>query len=401
MPQTILYNGTLGTTPDSQGWLAYGTTPVSIATQSPHLGFTTLSSPTAGKGGYSNHLSTQATLVNSAFPLLNRTNGYSLSFQVRINSESHSSDTNGDGLVDRAGFSVTVLSSDRQGIELGFWPNEIWAQRGGTGSNLFTHSPTERAFVATTGMVNYNLLILEGNYYLSANDTIVLQGALQNYTAFSTVGTGLPYNSYTTPNFLFAGDNTSNGASNSDIASLAVNTATLGTINNDTLNGTVNDDLINGLAGNDSLSGGTGNDTLIGGAGNDVLNGGGGHDRLIGGLGNDNFLYNTNAAFTTSEVGLDTILGFNITADRIILDKTTFTALASAVGNGFNVASDFATVNSTAAVATSTALIVYNTSNGGLFYNQNGSAAGLGSGAQFATLLGTPLISASNFMVQA
>jgi Ca2+-binding RTX toxin-like protein len=399
MVQKVLYNGALGNTPDSQGWLAYGTTPLSSATQNARSGFTTLSSPTVGKGGYSNYRQTQPTLVNLAFPVLNRTSGYSLSFQIRINSESHSSDTNGDGLVDRAGFSLTALSSDRQGIELGFWTNQIWAQMGGTGSTMFTHSPTEQVLFSTTGMVNYDLFVLGNNYYLSANDTVILQGALKNYTAFSIVGKGLPYNPYTTPNFLFLGDNTSNGASNSDIAKFAVNTANLGTANNESLNGSTTDDLLNGLAGNDSLSGGQGNDTLIGGDGNDRLVGGSGNDRLIGGNGNDNFLYDTNAAFTASVVGLDTIFSFSA-GDRIILDKTTFTAIVSSVGTGFSVASDFGLVNTFAAVATSTACIVYNTSNGGLFYNQNGSANGLGTGAQFATLLGAPLISAANFVVQ-
>lgn len=400
MPQTVLYNGSLGNTPNSQGWLEYGTTPFSSATQIAQSGYTTLNALTAGSGGYSNYRQTQATLVNSAFPVLNRTNGYSISFQHRINTESHSSDTNGDGLADRAGFSLTALSSDRQGIELGFWTNEIWAQRGGTGSTLFTHSPTDRAFFSTTAMTNYDLLVVGNNYYLSANDTIILQGILQNYTAFNIAGTGLPYNPYTTPNFLFFGDNTSSGASNSDIAKIAVNTPILGTAKNNTLNGTSGDDLLNGLAGNDTLNGLAGNDTLIGGDGSDRLVGGSGNDRLIGGAGNDSFVYDTNAAFTASAIGLDAIADLT-SGDLIVLDKTSFTALASSAGVGFSVSSDFAIVNAVAEVATSAARIVYNAGNGGLFYNQNGSEAGLGSGAQFATLLNAPTISAANFAVQA
>ncbi len=279
MAQTVLYNGASNTTPDRQGWLAFGTTPTSIATQTVQPGMTMLNSSGAGKGGYSNYRSIQASLVNSAFPVLNRAQGYSVSFQVRLNSESHSGDSNGDGFSDRAGFSLTALSSDRQGIELGFWPNEIWAQRGGTGSSLFTHDPTKRAFFSTTSLVSYDLLVLGNDYYLSAKNSIILQGALQNYTAFNASAAGLPYNPYTTPNFLFLGDNTSSGASNSTIAKLAVNTANLGTAGNDILNGTAGDDVINGLAGNDTLRGGDGNDTLIGGDGNDTLIGGRGNDR--------------------------------------------------------------------------------------------------------------------------
>jgi RTX calcium-binding nonapeptide repeat (4 copies) len=400
MAQTVLYNGTLNSTPDQQGWLAFGTTPTSIATQTVQSGATTLGSSGVGRGGYSNYRPTQASLVNAAFPILNRTQGYSVSFQMRLNSESHSSDSNGDGLSDRAGFSLTALSSDRQGIELGFWSNEIWAQRGGTGSTLFTHDPTKRAFFSTTRLVNYDLLVLGNNYYLSANNSIILQGALQNYTAFNASAAGLPYNPYTTPNFLFLGDNTSSGASNSTIAKFAVNTANLGTANNDSLSGTVGDDVINGLAGNDTLQGGNGNDTLIGGDGNDNLIGGWGDDRLVGENGSDSFFFDTNTAFTASAIGLDTLLDFNGTYDRIVLDKTTFTALSSGAGQGFSKASDFAVVSSAAAIATSSARVVYNSSSGELFYNQNGSAAGLGTGAQFATLLSAPTLSASNFYIQ-
>lgn len=401
MAQTVLYNGTSNTTPDRQGWLAFGTTPTSSAMQTAQSGATTLNSSEVGRGGYSNYRPTEASLVNTAFPLLNRAQGYSVSFQVQLNSESHSGDSNGDGLSDRAGFSLTTLSSDRQGIELGFWPNEIWAQRGGTGSTLFTHDPTKRAFLSTSSLVNYDLLVLGNNYYLSANNSIILQGVLQNYTAFNASAAGLPYNPYTTPNFLFLGDNTSSGAASSTIAKLAINTANLGTASSDSLNGTAGDDVINGLAGNDILQGGDGNDTLIGGDGNDTLIGGRGNDLLVGGNGSDSFVYDTNAAFTASAIGLDTILDFGGAYDRIVLDKTTFTALGSGVGQGFSKASDFAVVSSAAAVATSSARIVYNSGSGGLFYNQNGSAAGLGTGAQFATLLGAPALSAGNFYVQA
>lgn len=400
MPQTLLYNGSLGNTPDTQGWLAYGTTPFFSATQTATAGYTNLNSLTLGSGGYSNYRSTQAIPVNSNFPTLDRADGYNLSYQFRINSESHSSDTNGDSLIDRAGFSLIALSSDRQGIELGFWTNEIWAQRGGTGSTLFTHSPTERAFFSTTGMINYDLLVLGNNYYLFANNRAILQGSLQDYTAFSTAGTGLPYNPYTTPNFLFVGDNTTSGAVNSDLARFAVTTANLGSADRDTLTGTSSDDVLNGRAGNDRLNGGAGNDVLIGGDGGDVLTGGRGNDRLVGGGGNDSFLYDTNAAFSASAIGADTILDLS-SVDRIVLDKTTFTALASAAGAGFSAASDFGIVSTSTAVATSSALIVYETGSGGLYYNQNGSAAGLGTGSQFATVLGSPAISAANFTVRA
>ncbi|MEH1837380.1 MAG: hypothetical protein V7L20_01100 [Nostoc sp.] len=167
---------------------------------------------------------------------------------------------------------------------------------------------------------------------------------------------------------------------------------------NDVINGQGGNDKINGLSGNDLLRGGTGNDILIGGAGNDTL---------VGGAGADKFLYNTNAPFASSAVGVDVIADFNhCQGDKIILDKTTFNAfplrvavgIASGPGTGFSNKSDFQVTNS---AATSTAKIVYDPVSGQLFYNQNGSVAGFGSGGLFATLTGAPTLAASDFVLQA
>ncbi|WP_442950030.1 hypothetical protein [Nostoc sp.] len=158
---------------------------------------------------------------------------------------------------------------------------------------------------------------------------------------------------------------------------------------NDVINGQGGNDIINGNSGNDLLRGGKGNDTLIGGRGNDVL---------IGGIGTDFFIYNSNAEFTTTVVGIDAIADFNSSeGDKIVLDKTTFGALASAAGTGFSNPNDFQITN---LAGTSTAKIVYDSVSGQLFYNPQGSAAGFGSGGLFATLTGAPTLTASDFVLQ-
>ncbi|MEH1837914.1 MAG: calcium-binding protein [Nostoc sp.] len=168
---------------------------------------------------------------------------------------------------------------------------------------------------------------------------------------------------------------------------------------NDVINGQGGKDIINAFSGNDLLRGGSGDDILIGGEGNDTLVGGFGNDTLIGGVGSDRFLYNTDAAFALSGVGVDAIADFNsCEADKIILDKTTFSAITSTPGTGFSNANDF---KITSSAATSTAKIIYDAVSGQLFYNQNGSAAGFGSGGLFATLTGSPTLSGSDFVVQA
>jgi len=178
----------------------------------------------------------------------------------------------------------------------------------------------------------------------------------------------------------------------------------------DVINAQGGNDSLQGLSGNDTLRGGLGNDTLLGGAGNDIvvgnggndsLNGGSGNDILNGGVGVDSFLFNSNAVFSAADLGIDTIEDFSILGDKLVLDKTTFSKLTSASGTGFSKGSEFATVTSDGAAATSGAFVVYNSANGKLFYNQNGSSSGFGSGAQFAALSGNPVLVASDFVMQA
>ncbi len=176
---------------------------------------------------------------------------------------------------------------------------------------------------------------------------------------------------------------------------------------NDVINAQRGHDIINGLSGNDLLRGGQGKDSLNGGAGSDTLNGQGGKDLLNGGLdddlligggGADRFLFEVAKGVSFNQMGVDTIVGFRVQKDKLVLDKTAFKSLISPPRT--KLGSEFATVASDDEAATSNALIVYNTSNGNLFYNQNGSADGLGAGAQFAALTGAPNLSAANFLIQ-
>ncbi|MFM6663384.1 MAG: Calx-beta domain-containing protein [Microcystis panniformis] len=160
-------------------------------------------------------------------------------------------------------------------------------------------------------------------------------------------------------------------------------------------------DRITGNSLSNTLNGGAGNDTLSGGAGNDILTGNQGDDLLVGGVDNDGFNYLTGRAFMASDIGLDTLTDFTPNADKLSLSKTTFSALTSTVGNGFSQATNFAIVEDDALVETSTAFIVYSSNSGSLFYNENGSAIGLGTGAEFAVLVGSPALTASDFTLVA
>lgn len=184
----------------------------------------------------------------------------------------------------------------------------------------------------------------------------------------------------------------------------------------DSLSGEDGDDILSGKNGADQLYGGLGNDIVDGGngvdqlygddpspfglGGNDILIGDLGADQMTGGFGADQFKFAA-ASGSNRFVAGRAILDFSqAEADKIVLGKTMFPALQSAVGNGFSVSSEFATVRSAAAAAASNALIAYNINTGILYYNANGAATGFGSGGQFVTLTTKPVLSTSDFVIQ-
>lgn len=183
-----LYDGSLGRTPDQQGYFVYQAVaipPPVQATQTLTIGGVILDTTpiTTDYAGYYSPV--------GILPTLNRTTGYTLCFTTQVLSENHLNN-------DRAGFSFIILSSDSIGLELGFWENEIWAQEGGS-SQLFTHA--EGITFTTTSLVSYQLAVISNTYRLATSGTPILSGSLRNYSAF-----GAPY---TSTNFLFLGDNTS------------------------------------------------------------------------------------------------------------------------------------------------------------------------------------------------
>lgn len=206
--EVVLYDGALGTTPDLQGW-TYLTLPLvgADASQSASGGRTTLDT-TADASEMAGYFLGGPFGDPARAPTLDRATGYALSFDVRLDAESHASD-------DRAGFSVIALGDDRLGIELGFWAGEVWAQGD---DPLFAHDEGA-AFDTTAAVTRYELRVLGSSYTLSAGGVPILAGALRDYTAFS----GVP-DPYETPNLLFLGDDTSSASARVEIARIGLTT---------------------------------------------------------------------------------------------------------------------------------------------------------------------------------
>ncbi|MDJ0553678.1 MAG: alkaline phosphatase [Microcoleaceae cyanobacterium MO_207.B10] len=194
-----------------------------------------------------------------------------------------------------------------------------------------------------------------------------------------------------------AGDDTMLGAGGNDtLAGGSDNDVINGGSGNDRIFGQAGNDVLIGRRGNDFLSGGAGNDTIEAGIGRDRLNGGRGNDELTGGGSIDRFIFNTNRPFASQDLGVDTITDLQPDLDLILVDTRTFTEITTASGG--NIGNEFQTVSSNP--ATSSGIIVYDSSTGGLFYNANGSAAGLGDGGQFAILSDNPTLTADNFQIR-
>jgi Ca2+-binding RTX toxin-like protein len=136
---------------------------------------------------------------------------------------------------------------------------------------------------------------------------------------------------------------------------------------------------------------GTGNalaNVITGGAFNDILNGGLGNDTLIGGSGADNFLFNTALNALTNS---DSISGFAVADDTIMLENAIFTSLAA---NGILAAGNF-TVGTGAADAND--FIIYDGATGALYYDADGIG---GSGQiKFAQLASGLALTSNDFLV--
>ena len=232
------------------------------------------------------------------------------------------------------------------------------------------HDADDRViFNTTTGELFYDP---DGNGSAAAQEIVTLQ------VGANVVATDIAVDNGSAP-----GGSTINGTANNDTL--------VGGAGNDTINGMAGADLIQGQGGNDSLIGATGWDTIQGGDGNDWLHAGGWSDTMTGGAGSDSFVWNDSGNNTR-----DTVTDFVSGTDELLFDNAAMTQLGA---NGAWAGGDgrFWAAAGAAAGHDADDRLVYNTSNGNLYYDADGSGAGA---AQIvATFQGGVSISAADITV--
>lgn len=156
--------------------------------------------------------------------------------------------------------------------------------------------------------------------------------------------------------------------------------------------GTGGADRLIGGEGHDTLMGLAGNDTLAGNAGDDWLEGGTGQDQMTGGAGADSFVFRD----TPFNTNYDRVFGFASGSDELLLDHQAF-ANAGGAGGFSGADPRFFAAAGAASGHDADDRIIYNTSNGNLYYDADGSGGGR---AMFIGILhGGPDLEASDIAI--
>ena len=201
MTAATLYDGSVGNLPSDQS-LAYQVNPSPGSAAQTQLGNGVRLNTTAATSDMAGYFGIFG--VNPVMPVMDRSIGFTVTFDLQLVSESH-------GNANRSGLSVIALGSDKKGIELGFWANEIWAQ---ADLQIFTHAEGA-TFDTISALLRYDLTISGNSYTLMQGASTVLTGAVRDYSAIG-------FFPYTQQNFLFVGDDTTSASGSYDFAYMAV-----------------------------------------------------------------------------------------------------------------------------------------------------------------------------------
>jgi Ca2+-binding RTX toxin-like protein len=198
-------------------------------------------------------------------------------------------------------------------------------------------------------------------------------------------------------------------AGNDIVSGLEGNDDLAGGLGDDTLDGGSGNDRVQGEEGDDNLYGEAGNDTVEGGNGNDKLTGGAGNDTLTGGAGADSFNFYDPVLEPFDDAGgdrrdpaidgVDIITDFNVGKDKIGLYGGLYGGdspyrLAGLTLNSSLTADRFQVG---AAATDGGDRLIYNSGNGALFFDADGTGAS--AQIQIATLTAGLALSHTDFFV--
>lgn len=182
--KTNLYDASLGTHPDGQGWLfvsnLFDESETVRFTENGLHSFNTLADISEQSGYFG--------INHPGIDLLMKEQGLNLIFDLQIIDENSLS-------VNRGGFSIILLTDDLLGLELVFKKDSIWVY-----TSDFLIGEVQPVNTASD-LSEYSISITEGEYEIFIDGILQLNGPLRDYSGF-----GPPYN---IPNFIFFGDNTS------------------------------------------------------------------------------------------------------------------------------------------------------------------------------------------------
>ncbi len=160
-------------------------------------------------------------------------------------------------------------------------------------------------------------------------------------------------------------------------------------VNGASLGGNEFNNRITGGLGNDTVNGGAGTDTLFGNAGSDRLIGGAGVDNLFGGAGGDVFV------LQPLRDDRDAIRDFVVADDQLEVTRVLFNNFDN---NGAVAANDWFFSTNSSLAADANDRFIYNTVNGVLYYDRDGSGTAYKS-VLIASFTGIPGLTAADFNV--
>ena len=219
----VLFDATVGTTPDAQGWLFATDPPIGAASHQSIVGGLLLLNTRDDISEQAGYFSKVPFLSfqHPDHPVIDLSlASYSITFGMRQVAGSNLPDTDplAVGEHNRGGFALIAISEDLSGIELQFQTDQIVAL---DDENTAFPIGESQAFDSTAALYDFELKLSQTGYELLVDDLLLLEESLRNY---ASIAPDPPKDfPYTTPSFFFWGDNTGRGEALSEVTQFEVN----------------------------------------------------------------------------------------------------------------------------------------------------------------------------------